>query len=148
VACFLKDSLALTFVLIYTGGGKITPERIARLEAIGFEWDPQKAQWNQMFEKLQTFAADLGHCKVPKVRSNLDYYRTAVGCRNHSPLTPNHQQQLLVGIQQRSGISELGSKPTLGTCQYDKGQEIAHDRRPIQGASDEFEKLYHWIIVF
>ena len=32
---------------------KITEERILRLEAIDFEWDPQKAKWEQMFEKLQ-----------------------------------------------------------------------------------------------
>jgi hypothetical protein len=50
-----------------TGNGKITPERIARLEGMGFEWDPQRAQWNQMFEKLQQFKEEIGHCKVPKV---------------------------------------------------------------------------------
>lgn len=49
------------------GGGKITPERVARLEAIGFEWDPQKAQWNAMFKKLQKYAEEMGHCRVPKV---------------------------------------------------------------------------------
>jgi hypothetical protein len=35
------------------GSGKITEERIARLNSIGFEWDPQKAQWDAMFEKLK-----------------------------------------------------------------------------------------------
>ena len=50
------------------GTGKITPDRISRLDAMGFEWDPQKAQWNIMFDKLQKFKEDTGHCKVPKVR--------------------------------------------------------------------------------
>jgi hypothetical protein len=36
-----------------TGHAKITNERIARLDAIGFEWDPQKAIWNIMYEKLK-----------------------------------------------------------------------------------------------
>ena len=49
------------------GGGKISPERIAQLEAIGFEWDPQKAKWNEMFDRLQKFKAENGYCKVPKV---------------------------------------------------------------------------------
>ena len=53
----------------FVGNGKITPERIDRLESINFEWDPQKAQWNQMFEKLQQFKDEIGHCKVPKVRN-------------------------------------------------------------------------------
>jgi len=48
------------------GTGKITPERIGRLESIGFEWDPQKAQWNIMFDRLVKFKEEVGHCKVPK----------------------------------------------------------------------------------
>lgn len=48
------------------GNGKITPERIGRLESIGFEWDPQKAQWNLMFDRLVKFKEENGHCKVPK----------------------------------------------------------------------------------
>jgi len=36
-----------------TGTAKITEERIGRLDAIDFEWDPQKAQWEKMFEKLK-----------------------------------------------------------------------------------------------
>lgn len=51
---------------IIIGNGKITPERIARLESIGFEWDPQRAQWNIMYAKLQAFQREAGHCKVPK----------------------------------------------------------------------------------
>jgi hypothetical protein len=61
---FLNPFAVLWF---YTGNGKITPERIARLEGMGFEWDPQRAQWNQMFEKLKQFKEEIGHCKVPKV---------------------------------------------------------------------------------
>jgi len=49
-----------------TGTGKITPERIGRLESIGFEWDPQKAQWNILFDRLVKFKEEVGHCKVPK----------------------------------------------------------------------------------
>jgi hypothetical protein len=30
------------------------------------QWDPQRAQWNIMFQKLQEFAKDNDHCKVPK----------------------------------------------------------------------------------
>ena len=35
------------------GTAKITVERIARLNNIGFEWGPQKAQWEKMFAKLK-----------------------------------------------------------------------------------------------
>jgi hypothetical protein len=46
---------------------------IARLEANGFEWDPHRAQWNQMFEKLKEYQAVTGHCYVPKVRVKVDW---------------------------------------------------------------------------
>jgi hypothetical protein len=41
------------FMATPEGRGKITPYRIARLNSIGFEWDPQKAQWDMMFERLK-----------------------------------------------------------------------------------------------
>lgn len=43
---------------------KINSERIALLETIGFEWDPQSANWECMFRRLQDFEVSLGHCKV------------------------------------------------------------------------------------
>ncbi|KAG7369107.1 helicase domain protein [Nitzschia inconspicua] len=49
-----------------TGQAKITKERISRLNAIGFEWDPQKAIWELMFNKLKKFKEIVGHCRVPK----------------------------------------------------------------------------------
>ena len=49
-----------------TGKGKINPEHIAKLDAIGFEWDPQRARWNIMYEKLLDFYHERGHCQVPK----------------------------------------------------------------------------------
>jgi hypothetical protein len=48
------------------GKAKISPDRIARLDTIGFEWDPQRAQWEYLFRKLQQFTKEHSHCKVPK----------------------------------------------------------------------------------
>lgn len=48
------------------GTAKITEERIGRLDNIGFEWDPQKAQWEKMFAKLKEFKKEFSHCRVPK----------------------------------------------------------------------------------
>lgn len=33
---------------------------------MGFEWDPQKAQWEKMFAKLKEFKKEFSHCRVPK----------------------------------------------------------------------------------
>jgi hypothetical protein len=46
--------------------GKISTDRIARLEALGFEWDPKAADWELNFSNLQSFRANNGHCRVPQ----------------------------------------------------------------------------------
>jgi len=46
--------------------GSLSTERIARLEAIGFEWDPHSALWEENFLKLEKFKSENGHCKVTR----------------------------------------------------------------------------------
>ena len=48
------------------GQGKITAPRIEVLEQAGFEWDPQRAQWNALYERLAAFKRVHAHCQVPK----------------------------------------------------------------------------------
>jgi hypothetical protein len=51
---------------------RISADRIAKLEAVGFEWDPPKTPvvgpgvWEKQFALLQEFAAVHGHCRVPR----------------------------------------------------------------------------------
>jgi len=45
---------------------RITPERIERLDGIGFEWHPVANLWDQRFGELQAYQADKGHCNVPR----------------------------------------------------------------------------------
>lgn len=52
---------------------RLTAERRARLEAIGFEWKVKHKmkryydrQWDNMFEKLLKYKEEHGHCLVPK----------------------------------------------------------------------------------
>ena len=52
-------------------GASITEERIAKLNAIGFEWVSKKAAadscaWRHKFELLCAFQRENGHCRVPK----------------------------------------------------------------------------------
>ncbi|KAJ1452320.1 helicase-associated [Pelagophyceae sp. CCMP2097] len=44
---------------------KLSPERIARLEAAGFVWDPRAEEWDAHFKLLQTYHAAHGDCAVP-----------------------------------------------------------------------------------
>jgi hypothetical protein len=45
---------------------KLTPERIQRLESLGFVWDPLEALWGESFAALLAFKERFGHCNVPQ----------------------------------------------------------------------------------
>jgi len=45
--------------------GELLPERRAKLEAIGFCWDPKEARWQELFGRLKAFGEKEGHYRVP-----------------------------------------------------------------------------------
>jgi hypothetical protein len=50
-------------------------ERKARLDALGFIWDPHLAQWDEGFKQLQTYVSEHEHCRVPYGHVTADGYR-------------------------------------------------------------------------
>ncbi|MHA1554283.1 MAG: helicase associated domain-containing protein [Alphaproteobacteria bacterium] len=46
--------------------GDLSPERVERLEAIGFEWDAYVVSWEKRFSELVRFKEENGHCNVPR----------------------------------------------------------------------------------
>ncbi|WP_082192338.1 DEAD/DEAH box helicase [Chlamydia suis] len=46
--------------------GKLSEDKIARLEELGFVWDVLKEVWEKNFLELQRFRKEHGHCKVPQ----------------------------------------------------------------------------------
>ncbi|MEO5377988.1 MAG: helicase associated domain-containing protein [Magnetococcus sp. DMHC-6] len=47
--------------------GKLSPERIERLEQLGFVWDPEAQYWQKMFQKAVFFKEQFGHLNVPMI---------------------------------------------------------------------------------
>ncbi|MBF0341048.1 MAG: helicase associated domain-containing protein, partial [Magnetococcales bacterium] len=45
--------------------GQLSPERIARLEAVDFVWDLKRARWEEGWQAFLQFSARAGHGKVP-----------------------------------------------------------------------------------
>ena len=78
-----------------TGKAKITPERVAQLEGIGFYWDSLAAKWNQMFAELKEFKQANGHFNVPRScnrdRKLYDWIREK---RRRGPMTADRREQL------------------------------------------------------
>jgi hypothetical protein len=46
--------------------GKLSEDRLERLEEIGFDWDIAAAYWEEMFGALVEFEKQHGHCNVPR----------------------------------------------------------------------------------
>ena len=46
--------------------GNLSSERIKRLEALGFVWDPSEETWEQGFRHLLKYQEIHGHCRVPQ----------------------------------------------------------------------------------
>ena len=44
--------------------GRLSADRIQRLDALGFEWDPRATAWEEMFARLGQFQERFGHCHV------------------------------------------------------------------------------------
>jgi hypothetical protein len=47
--------------------GRLEPERIAQLDAIGFTWDYRREQWDTLFAALEEYQRATGHCDVPQL---------------------------------------------------------------------------------
>jgi superfamily II DNA or RNA helicase len=45
---------------------QMSADRLKRLEALGFVWDPFADAWEKGFNKLEAFRVREGHCRVPK----------------------------------------------------------------------------------
>jgi Fic family protein len=45
--------------------GLLSKEQIARLEEIGFDWEPVKNRWEKNFKDLVAYKKRFGHCDVP-----------------------------------------------------------------------------------
>ena len=56
---------------IECGKGKMTSERIDRLDAIGFDWNPIITTWDKNYAELVAYKEEHGHCNINKENSSL-----------------------------------------------------------------------------
>ena len=53
----------------------LTPERIERLNALGFVWDPYAEQWEKGFRELVAYKEELGDCLVPQRHTTVSGFK-------------------------------------------------------------------------
>ncbi|KAJ1463097.1 helicase associated domain-containing protein, partial [Pelagophyceae sp. CCMP2097] len=56
-------------------GGGLADDRAARLEALGFVWDPMGAAWEENFGRLEAYKAEHGDCLVPRLFVTANGYK-------------------------------------------------------------------------
>ena len=80
-----------------SGKFRLTPDRITRLDSLGFTWKPYGEQWEQAFAALQKFYKREGHCCVPEPHKT-DGLRlgswVATQRGNKASLTPDRLKRL------------------------------------------------------
>jgi hypothetical protein len=74
---------------------QLPPERIQRLEKLGFDWDPIKTYWDQMYGRLVTYKKQHEHCNVTREWKDRRLATWVTVQRNHKDrLTPERIQWL------------------------------------------------------
>src|SRR5262249_14662875 len=54
---------------------KLSDDRKARLDALGFDWDPLDTAWEIGFEYLKAYIQEFRHCRIPSEYKAPDGYR-------------------------------------------------------------------------
>ena len=78
--------------------GKLSDERVARLEGIGFVWDPQEQEWLVRFDELTKYGAKNGHCNVPLSQGRLGKWVVRQRENRRSGMLSTERLDLLASI--------------------------------------------------
>jgi hypothetical protein len=77
---------------------RLTPERIQRLNDLGFVWAPLTEKWEKGFSELAIFKDENNHCLVPRVHKTASGFRLGRWVRSQraikDQLTPERIQRL------------------------------------------------------
>jgi hypothetical protein len=85
----------------------LSPGRIAKLDALGFEWDLHESNWQRHFADLQMFINKHGHCRPPK--NSTANTELALWCRTQRQQYASGQLSLerVTPPNKNSGINAL-----------------------------------------
>jgi superfamily II DNA or RNA helicase len=80
----------------------LSAERKARLEALGFVWNPQEQQWEEGYEALKVYHSTHGHCLVPGT------YKTEAGYSLGRWVSKQRTKKDVMLTERKSRLDALG----------------------------------------
>jgi superfamily II DNA or RNA helicase len=93
---------------------KLTSERKARLDALGFDWDPHDTAWEEGFSYLKAYKERKGHCRVPQAHKEN-------GFRLGQWVSVQRQTKDALSAERRQRLDELGFVWDVLTAQWEEG---------------------------
>jgi superfamily II DNA or RNA helicase len=126
---------------------KMPRERMQRLDAIGFVWDPLEDRWEEGFAALTTFEAREGHCGVPRdhIEGTFKFGQWLSVQRRTKDIMPAERRQRLDAIGFVWNTLESGWEEGFAALKTFKARE-GHCRVPTFHVEGAF-KLGQWVII-
>src|SRR5262249_30502329 len=93
----------------------ISTDRKARLDVLGFVWDPRTERWQEGFEDLQAFMKEHGHCRVPLQHVTTDGHRLGKW------VSFLRQREQLVSAERKALLDAVGFIWDVPTDQWEEG---------------------------
>ena len=85
-----------------TQEGRISPERKARLDALGFIWDALTHKWEEGYQHLEAYVSEHGDCKVPLRYQSADGFRLGIW------VNKQRQKQNRLSPERKARLDALG----------------------------------------
>jgi hypothetical protein len=82
--------------------GRLSQERIAKLDALGISWDPHADAWNERYEALRQFHATKGHCEAPRT------YRPDLGLSGWKAKQRSDRKSGALSNERKARLDALG----------------------------------------
>jgi superfamily II DNA or RNA helicase len=126
---------------------RISAERKARLDSLGFDWDPFATDWEEGFEHLRAFRREYGHCRVPPK------YKSPNGYRLGQWVTVRRQYQDTISSERKERLDALGFDWDPFATDWEEGfehlqefrKEYGHCRVPGKYKSPNGYRLGGWV---
>jgi superfamily II DNA or RNA helicase len=124
-----------------------SPERKARLDALGFDWDPYGTDWDQGFGHLQAYVREYKDCRVPH------FYKLSNGYRLGGWILKQRQSRDTLSAERKARLDALGFDWDPLTTDWQEGfehlkayvQEHGHCRVQLRYKSQDGYPLGSWV---